>query len=206
MSQSAVAGFVAVSLAVIVVPGPSVIFAVSRALVAGRRQALLTVLGNASGLFVQVAVIALGLGMVVTGWAFVGTALKLGGAAYLVWLGLATIRDRHVGRGNISDTTSPRTATPWRDGFVVGVSNPKSFVLLAALLPRYAEPDAGPLAAQMLLLGVIFCAIAIVSDGAWAVGAAHARRWLVDQPQRLAWTSVAGGLVLVALGLLLATS
>lgn len=204
MSQTAVAGFVAVALAVIVVPGPSVIFAVSRALMVGRREALLTVLGNAAGLFVQVAVIAFGLGVIVTGSELARTVLKLAGASYLVWLGLATIRGRHAGRSAGADP--PPTATPWRDGFVVGITNPKTFVLLAALLPRYAEPSAGPVPVQMLLLGAIFCAIAIVSDGSWAMGAAQARRWLASDPRRLARASVAGGVVLIALGLFLAAS
>ena len=206
MSQTALAGFVAVSLAVIVVPGPSVIFAVSRALVVGRRQALLTVLGNATGLFVQVAVIAFGLGVIVDGSELARIVLKLAGASHLVWLGLAAIRGRHTGRDAGADRPPAASGTSWRDGFVVGVSNPKSLVLLAALLPRYAEPGAGSMPAQMLLLGALFCAIAIVSDGAWSVGAAEARRWLVDEPRRLAWASVAGGLALVGLGLFLALS
>ncbi len=206
MSHSAVLGFAAVSFAIIVVPGPSVLFAVSRAVVAGRRNALLTVLGNASGLFVQVVLVALGLGVIVTGSDAAYGVLKLAGATYLAWLGFDAIRHRHDAVRAVSRTAPAPTATPWRDGFVVGITNPKSVVFLAALLPAYVEPSVGLVPAQMILLGAVFCLIAILSDGAWAVAAARARRWLASDPRRLVWTSVAGGLVMIGLGLLLATS
>lgn len=203
MDQNAVAGFAAVSFAVIVVPGPSVVFATSRAIVAGRRNALLTVLGNASGVFVQVVVVAFGLSVIVTGSSLVSSLLKAVGAAYLVWLGVEAIRHRHpVARAAAG--TAASTARPWRDGFVVGLTNPKTLVFLAALLPRYVDPGAGTVAGQMLALGALFCLIALVSDGAWAMLAAQARAWLASEPGRLVRASVAGGLVMIVLGSLLA--
>ena len=83
---------------------------------------------------------------------------------------------------------------------MVGISNPKTMVFLAALLPRYVDPAAGLVPAQMILLGALFCAIAIVSDGTWAVLAARARRWLASDLRRLSWSAVAGGVVMIALG------
>lgn len=204
MTNSAVAGFAMVSLAVIVVPGPSVLFAVGRAIAAGRRNALLTVLGNASGVFVQILFIAVGLGVVVTGSDLAYTLLKTVGAAYLVWLGLDAIRHRHHAAAAAVDAVSVGSMTrPWRDGFVVGITNPKTAVFLAALLPQYVDPGMGMVPAQMVALGTLFCAIAIASDGAWALLAARARRWLASDPRRLRWCAVAGGTVMVALGLLL---
>jgi len=203
MSQAAVLGFAAVSLAVIAVPGPSVLFAVSRAIASGRRVALLTVLGNASGLFVQVLFVVFGLGVVVTSSDLAYAALKLTGATYLVWLGIGAVRRRHDAARVAHAGTPTTAATPWRDGFVMGVSNPKSVVFLAALLPQYVDPAAGFVPAQMVVLGGLFCLIAIVSDGAWAVLAARARLWLASDSRRLVWTSVAGGLMMVGLGLLL---
>ncbi len=205
MTQSGVLGFAAISLAVIIVPGPSVLFAVSRAVVAGRRDALLTVLGNASGVFVQIIFIAFGLGVIVTGSETAYTLLKTAGAAYLVWLGIDAVRHRHAAARSIG-TVATSTATPWRDGFVVGVTNPKTVVFLAALLPQYIDPGAGLVPAQMMVLGALFCVIAIVSDGAWAVLAARARSWLASDTRRLTLASAAGGLLMVALGLLLVTS
>lgn len=203
MNPSAMVGFAAVSFAIIVVPGPSVLFAVSRAIAAGRRSALLTVLGNASGLFVQVLAVALGLGAVVAGSDATYTMLKVAGAAYLAWLGVDAIRHRQAAVGAVDGPVASPIARPWRAGFVVGLTNPKSIVFLAALLPQWVDPAAGAAAAQMVALGMLFCAIAVVSDGAWAIVAARARLWLASDPRRLTWTSVAGGLVMVGLGLLL---
>lgn len=205
MSPTAALGFAAVSFAIIVVPGPSVLFAISRAVVAGRRVALLTVLGNASGLFVQVVVVALGLSVIVTGSDAAYAVLKLAGAAYLAWLGIGAIRHRHDAARAIDSTAPAGSARPWRDGFVVGVTNPKSVVFLAALLPGYVEPARGFVPAQMIALGAVFCAIAILSDGAWAVAAARARRWFASDPRRLTWSSVAGGVVMIGLAVLLAS-
>lgn len=206
MSHSAILGFAAVSLAVIAVPGPSVLFAVGRAIASGRRVALLTVLGNASGLFVQVVFVAFGLGVIVTGSDLAYAVLKLAGALYLIRLGIEAIRHRHDAARAVHVRVPTTAARPWRDGFVVGVSNPKSVIFLAALLPQYVDPASGIVAGQMVVLGGLFCLIAIASDSLWAVLAARARLWFARDPRRLTWTAVAGGVVMVALGLLLLAS
>ncbi|MEA2025150.1 MAG: LysE family translocator, partial [Chloroflexota bacterium] len=151
MSQSMVLGFAAVSFAIIVVPGPSVLFAISRAIVGGRRHALLTVLGNGVGLFVQVVCVAVGLGVIVTGSDEAYTILKLAGAAYLVWLGISAIRHRADSARVLESATPERSSAPLRDGFVIGVTNPKSMVFLAALLPQYVNAAIGMVTAQMVL-------------------------------------------------------
>ncbi|MEX1294698.1 MAG: LysE family translocator [Candidatus Limnocylindrales bacterium] len=202
VSQAAFLGFMAVSVAVIIVPGPSVVFAVGRALTVGRRDALLTVLGNASGIFVQVLLVAFGLGVALAGSDLASGALKLVSAAYLTWLGVSAIRHRHSATAGL-ETTVRHGARPWRAGFIVGISNPKTLVLLATLLPGYVDLEAGLVIGQMLLLGALFCLTALVSDGAWATLAAGARPLLAGDPRRLAWASVAGGLLTIAVGLLL---
>jgi threonine/homoserine/homoserine lactone efflux protein len=209
MNESPVVGFALVSFAIIVIPGPSVLFAVSRAISDGRRRALLIVLGNAAGLFAQVVVVALGLGVVVSGSAEIYTALKLVGAAYLAWLGVDAIRHRERTTGGsaaVSAAVGDRSLPMLRDGFVVGASNPKSLVFLAALLPQYVQPAAGMAAAQLMLLGALFCVIAIICDSAWVMAASTARGWLGANGQRRRASSVASGLVMIALGALLLLS
>jgi len=206
MTDSPYLGFAAVSVAAAATPGPSVLFAISRAVVGGRRQALLTVLGNAGGLFAQVVLVAIGVGVVVSGSAEAYAVLRTIGAVYLLWLGVSAIRqrDRVASRGDSNTAAASHRSLPaLRDGFVVGVTNPKSIVILAALLPQYVEPAAGPALAQMVLLGGAFCAIAIVCDSAWVMVAGQARSWLGGSVGRLHAASVAAGLVMIVLGGLL---
>jgi threonine/homoserine/homoserine lactone efflux protein len=93
-----------------------------------------------------------------------------------------------------------------REGFVVGVTNPKAAVFFAAILPQFTEPSLGHVPLQMLVLGVVFMAIALVLDGAWALAAGTARERLVASPRRLEAIGGAGGVVLVGLGIGLAVS
>jgi threonine/homoserine/homoserine lactone efflux protein len=201
------AAFAALTFLMVVVPGPSVLFTISRALTVGRRDALLTVVGNAAGVYTQVVAIAFGLGALVTTSAAVFTAIKVAGAAYLVYLGVQAVRHRR----RLTDAmaaqvrgTPGRVGTVLRDGFVVGFANPKSIVFLAALLPQFVDPAAGPVPPQMLVLGLCLPAIALATDTAWALVAATARTWFARSPRRLELIGGTGGLVMIGLGTTLA--
>jgi threonine/homoserine/homoserine lactone efflux protein len=192
---------------IIVIPGPSVLFVISRGVVLGRRAALATVVGNCAGVYVQVAAVALGLGVVVERSAALYTAVKLAGAAYLVWLGVRTyVRRRSLAaslRGPVERTSDRRIL---REGFVVGVTNPKAAVFFAAILPQFTDPDLGHVPLQMLILGLVFTLIALVLDGIWALLAGTARDRLAASPRTLEAIGGAGGVVLVGLGVGLAVS
>jgi threonine/homoserine/homoserine lactone efflux protein len=200
--------FIPVAALVIAVPGPSVLFLLGRALSLGRRPALLTVLGNAAGTTVQVVAVAAGLGVVARSSVLVFTAIKLLGAAYLIYLGVEAIRHRRdlaaAMQGPPSILTSDRRV--FREGAVVGVTNPKTVVFMAAVLPQFTTTTGGaaPLPVQLLLLGLVFVAIAAVSDSVWAVTASGARRWLARSPRRISGIGVASGVVMMGLGARLA--
>jgi len=200
-----VIGFALLAFALIVVPGPSVLFVIGRALSVGRRAALATVVGNASGVYLQVAAVALGLGFVLARSATVFTVVKLLGAAYLAWLGIDAIRKRRA-LANALATAVPATSRrrAMRDGFVVGATNPKAAVFFAAVLPQFVDPARGAVPLQMLLLGLVFVAIALVSDSAWALAAGTARRWLTRSPRRQEALSAGGGVIMVVLAIELA--
>jgi threonine/homoserine/homoserine lactone efflux protein len=91
-----------------------------------------------------------------------------------------------------------------RDGIVVGLSNPKSIVFFAAVLPQFADPRAGHVPAQMLLLGAVFMAIAVLCDSTWALAAGTARAWFAASPRRLELVDGTGGLVMIGIGASLA--
>ena len=197
--------FVATAFALIVVPGPSVLFVISRGVALGRRAALATVVGNAAGVYVQVIAVAIGIGAVVERSAEVFTALKLAGAAYLVMLGVRALRDRRHLAETLRIPAVPRnTNRIVSEGFIVGVANPKAIVFFAAILPQFVDPALGHVPLQLLTLGLVFVAIALVSDGAWGLAAGTARTWLVRSPRRLEAIGGASGLVMIGLGLRLA--
>ncbi|MFZ2514121.1 MAG: LysE family translocator [Candidatus Lutibacillus vidarii] len=201
--------FVAASVVVVAVPGPSVLFTIGRALTAGVRVALLTVLGNGIGLAAQVLLVAAGLGGLVAASSTAYAAVKYVGAAYLIWLGLDAIRHRRDGlteADELAPTADAGRTTgdldALRTGVLVGVTNPKSIVFFAALLPQFVDPGAAaPQWAQLVILGMVFVLIALLGDSLWAVAAGSARGWFASSPQRLARLRGIGGLLICGLGI-----
>ncbi|MGW0822853.1 LysE family translocator [Streptomyces sp. NPDC002845] len=199
--------FAAMSFLLIVIPGPSVLFVIGRALAQGRRAAITTVAGNTMGAYALVVAVALGIGSVVERSVLVFTALKLTGAAYLVYLGVKAWRQRGALQASFTaDTpTYGNRRTLW-EGFAVGVANPKTIVFFAAVLPQFVDRDQGHVVLQMLLLGLVFNVIAIVSDSVWGVAAATARDWFARSPRRLSLVGGVGGLTMIGLGVTVAVT
>ncbi|MCT9083867.1 LysE family translocator [Streptomyces fulvoviolaceus] len=201
--------FAAMSFLLIVVPGPSVLFVIGRALAQGRRAALTTVVGNTVGAYVLIVAVAFGVGSIVERSVLVFTALKLAGAAYLVYLGVKAWRGRgslHAAfSGDDSAAAHGGLRTFW-EGFAVGVSNPKTIVFFAAVLPQFVDRAQGQVAAQMLLLGLVFNLIAVASDAAWGLVASGARHWFARSPRRLSLVGGVGGLTMIGLGVTVAAT
>ncbi|MFI8443850.1 LysE family translocator [Streptomyces rochei] len=210
VSPDRLLAFAALSLVIVLVPGPSVLFVVGRALSRGRRAALTTVAGNTLGAYLLVVAVALGGGSVVERSAVVFTALKLAGAAYLVHLGIRAWRERgRPGAEFAGGAATDGDREPWRtfrQGFVVGVTNPKTIVFFAAVLPQFADRDRGGVVVQMLVLGLAFNAIALACDSVWGLLAATARDWFARSPRRLSAVGGAGGLAMIGLGVTVAVT
>ena len=204
--------FVVASALFIQVPGPSLLFTIGRALTVGRRDALLSVVGNALGIVAQIVAIALGLGAVVSASATAYTAIKLVGAAYVVWLGVQAIRHRADARAALGAIDTPGAVTmrsmsarrSLRVGFFVGVTNPKTIVFFLAFLPHFVNDADGHAEAQLMLLGLVFGVMCVASDSLWALAAGKARDWFGRRPERLDALGVAGGTMMVGLGVSMA--
>jgi threonine/homoserine/homoserine lactone efflux protein len=149
--------------------------------------------------------VALGIGAVVAQSIVVFTIIKFAGAAYLVYLGVQAIRHRR-------HTAVTHEATPSRgsklrilaEGFVVGLTNPKSLVFFVAVLPQFVDYSGGWIPGQMFELGVVFLVIALASDSVWAVAAGTARGWFARSPKRVERLGAAGGVMMIGLGGVLA--
>lgn len=182
-------------------------FVVSRAIALGRRAALITVVGNAVGFYVQVLLVAIGLGAIVERSVALFTAIKFIGAAYLIWLGIQAIRHRKQLVEGFTDTATQRPPrSVFRDGFIVGIANPKTTVFFAAILPQYVSTDGAAPQAQMLVLGLVFVVIALVLDSAWGLAAGTARAWFTGSPRNLSRLSAIGGTAMIGLGIQLAVT
>jgi threonine/homoserine/homoserine lactone efflux protein len=199
--------FAGLAAVIVAIPGPSVLFTVSRALTGGRRTALLTVVGNEIGLLIQSAAVAFGIGELVERSAQVFTVIKLVGAAYLVYLGVQAVRHRRsLAEAIAGRTTAVQPLRALSDGLVVGTMNPKTIVFFVAVLPQFADRGAGQIPVQMLVLGAVFSTIALVLDSAWALGAGTAGQWLARSPRRLAAIGGTGGLAMIGIGVSLAAT
>jgi threonine/homoserine/homoserine lactone efflux protein len=193
----------------IAIPGPSVVFVIGRALSYGRGIALATVAGNSLGLLAIVVLVALGLGVIVQESVVVFTILKFAGAAYLVWLGVQAIRHRKgfdVSEAGEGMAPALSTAKAIRQGFIVGFSNPKAFMILGAVLPQFVDRGAGHVQVQMLLLGLLAFSIGVVSDSLWAVIASQLRSWFNASPKRGEAMGAIGGTSMIGLGIGLAVT
>lgn len=209
MRGSQLLAFLVAAEALLIVPGPSVLFVISRGVTYGRRAALATVAGNTAGTSVQAVAVAAGLGAVVATSTAVFTAMKLLGGGYLVWLGVRAWRDRR----DLADALRAGATVPvrstrqlLRDGFVVGATNPKTTLFFLAVLPQFVRADAAHPSLHLLVLGLLFCAMALVSDGLYGVVAGTVRSWLERRPRRVEAVGGAGEAVMVGLGVRLALS
>jgi threonine/homoserine/homoserine lactone efflux protein len=192
--------FALAGVVLVIVPGPSVLFIVGRALAHGRRAALTSVAGNTTGASLVVVLVALGLGTVAAQSATVFTVLKIAGAVYLVYLGVHTIRTRGDLVVALGQPTGPADRRMFWQGVVVGFTNPKVLIFFAAVLPQFVDTRAGSATTQMLVLGLLFALIAATLDSVWGLAAGTAREWFATSPARLRRMGGIGGVMMIMMG------
>jgi threonine/homoserine/homoserine lactone efflux protein len=187
-------------MVIILVPGPSVLFAIGRALVLGTRAALISVFGNALGVGLQILIVALGLGVLIQQSPDLFFVIKVAGALMIGYLGLKAIWQRKkLDASNAS--VSPSGKKVLSESIVVGITNAKTLVFFIAALPSFVDPLNGNPSAQMLVLGALFLIIGVTSDSVYAIAAGKARHWLGGSDKRLSNFRAIGGLALTLLGL-----
>ena len=177
--------FVVAALLLLLTPGPAVLYIVTRTLEQGRRAGLVSMLGVHVGTLVHVAAAAAGVSAVLATSATAFGVVKYVGAAYLVYLGVRRILDRRPVM-TAERTGAPRLRRAFVDGVVVNVLNPKTALFFLAFLPQFVDVARGAVGAQILGLGVLFVALGVITDGAYALTAGTAARWLRGRPRVLA--------------------
>jgi threonine/homoserine/homoserine lactone efflux protein len=206
ITTSQLVGFTLAALVIIVIPGPGVLFVVGRALSHGRRTAFATAAGHAAGNYVVAAGVAVGLGSLLQRSEQLFTVVKIAGALYLVFIGVQAFRHRNSLAAAIS-APADHASEGWRavrDGLIVGVTNPKTFILFGAILPQFVNRGAGHVPVQMLLLAIVSVCLGLVCDSAWGLAASGVRAWFARSPRRYALVGGAGGLAMIGVGVTIA--
>jgi threonine/homoserine/homoserine lactone efflux protein len=198
-SAGTLALFSLAALALIVVPGPAVLYIVAQSIDGGRTAGLLSALGVAVGGLVHATAAAIGLSALLLSSATAFTVVKLAGAAYLIGLGLYTLLVRKEDAAE-AVRRERRLRRSFVQGVVVNVLNPKTALFFIAFLPQFVDRDAGSVAVQLLVLGLVFVGLAVVSDSVWALAAGTAASRLRASPRFLAVRRYVSGSVFVGLG------
>jgi threonine/homoserine/homoserine lactone efflux protein len=191
--------FVAAALALLIVPGPAVLYVVTRSIHQGRRAGLASVLGIHVGTLVHITAATAGLSALILSSAVAFTAVKVAGAAYLIALGLWTLFGRH-GEVEIRVGGERRLRRVFAQGIVVNVLNPKTALFFLAFLPQFVDPNAGMPALQIAFLGVLFGSLGLVTDSIWALVAGTAGGLLRGSRRFLRTQRYVAGTVYIGLG------
>ena len=188
---------------IILAPGPTVLFVIARAISWGKAPAVASVLGNNIGAFLISLLIAFGLGPILQHSTLAFVSVQVAGGLYLIYLGIQAIRHSSIHAGDMKNVSGGRPSN-WqsaKDGFIVGILNPKVWVFFAAILPQFVDRKAGHVTGQLILMGAIFTFIAFFSDSTWGIVAGIIRNWLATETKRLVRMRITGGVVMVLLGI-----
>ncbi len=203
-APSTLALFAIAALTLLVLPGPSVLYIVTRSVEQGRRAGLISVLGIHTGTLVHIAAAASGLSALLLASATLFDIVKLAGAGYLIFLGISRLVKRVPLAARSLERASLRRV--YGQGFVVNVLNPKTALFFVAFFPQFVTDGHGPVAVQILVLGVVFVILGILSDSTYALVsgtlAGRLRARADGRGPRRQWS----GVVLVGLGIVAATT
>lgn len=194
--------YLVAAIVIILAPGPSVLFAIARAISWGRATAIATVAGNALGMFTLSVLVAFGLGPILQRSDLAFISVQVLGGLYLIYLGIDAIKHSKIQAQDMLNQgeVRPSNLRSIRDGFWVGALNPKGLVFFAAILPQFLDRDASNLTGQLLLMGATFAILAFIGDGTWGILAGTVRNAMAHSPNRLVIMRKVGGMVMILLG------
>jgi threonine/homoserine/homoserine lactone efflux protein len=203
-AASTIGLFAIAAIALLIIPGPSVLYVVTRSAEQGRRAGLVSVLGIHTGTLVHIAAAVTGLSALLLASATLFDVVKLAGAAYLVFLGVSRLVRRTAPEEHSIERASLRRV--YGQGFVVNLLNPKTALFFVAFFPQFVQDGHGPVALQILVLGAVFVLLGLLSDGTYALVsgtlATRLRARAAKRGPRRQWS----GLVLIGLGVFAATT
>ena len=198
--------FAGAAIALIVVPGPAVLYIVGRSVSQGRSHGLISALGVSTGVLFHTAAAALGVSVIVARSALAFSLLKYAGAAYLIFLGVQKIRRPSTLTAALADQKPLSMRRTYTQGLIVNILNPKTALFFLALLPQFVDTDRGPAAPQVVALGLLFAVLALISDSTWALVSSSVAGRLRRSDKALRRLDRGAGVVFIGLGVLAALS
>ena len=202
-SASTFTVFLLATLAILITPGPAVLYIVTRSIHQGRVAGVASVFGIAAGTVVHLAAAVFGLSALLVASPAAFSILKYAGAMYLIYLGLRTWMSRRSTEHGAAPAPD-RLRKIFAQGVVVNVLNPKTTLFFFAFLPQFVDPRRGPVAQQVLFFGTVLIVLAIITDGAYAFIAGDLGRLLQRHPGYWRRQPYIVGSIYVALGMLAA--
>jgi threonine/homoserine/homoserine lactone efflux protein len=204
VEPSTLATFSLGALALILVPGPNVMFIVTQSVSRGRQAGLVSALGVEIGSIIHVTAAVLGLSALLASSATAISVIKFGGAAYLVYLGVRVLTARSEPSAGVTVIQERQLSRLFLNGLLINVFNPKVALFFLAFLPQFVDPSRGSVPAQLLLLGFVFCCMGLCCDSIYALISGTGGAWLRGQGrfgryQRYFTAGVYFALALVAL-------
>jgi threonine/homoserine/homoserine lactone efflux protein len=205
LDQQLLVSFCLTAAVINIMPGPSVMFIVSRSLAVGR-PAVTAAAGNSMGSTFQGLLAALGVGSVISQSALLYDIITYGGAAYLVFIGVKTLLHPAISDNNAGSANRTGARREMRQGFLVGATNPKTIIFFAATLPQFVDPDRGNVLLQMLALLAVFGIMGLFTDTSWGFAGGTIRRWISSSPRCIERLIGAGGCCIIGVGSWMALS
>src|SRR3954452_23538141 len=175
---SALAAFALTALVLLLIPGPAVLYIVTQSVEHGRRAGLAATLGVHTGTLVHIAAAALGLSAILVSSSLAFGVVRLVGAAYLIYLGARTLLDRASRDAAAAAPRERRLGRIYRQGALVNVTNPKTALFFFAFLPQFVDPHGAAIPEQIVVLGLVFALLGLVTDGAYGLLAGSAAGWI----------------------------
>jgi threonine/homoserine/homoserine lactone efflux protein len=197
-STPTLASFALAATALILLPGPAMLFLVSRGIGQGRRLALASTLGIEAATATMVLLTAFGLSALISSSVIAFSVVKYAGAAYLVYLAVREFRSH--GHFSLASARAGNARRAFLDAYLVGISNPKTAVFFLAFFPQFIHADDGAVWSQVLVLGSVFTAIGLVLDSVYALSAGSVGNWLQRHPRALDRQKFVSGGIFLAMG------
>jgi threonine/homoserine/homoserine lactone efflux protein len=193
--------FIGAALVLLLIPGPAVLYIITRSVEQGRLAGFVSDLGIHAATLVHVLAAALGLSALLASSAMAFSVVKYAGAAYLIWLGIKKIFAASEAAGAGVVLVRYKYTQLFRDGFVVNLFNPKTALFFFAFLPQFVDVGRGHVPMQIVFLGLLFAALGLVTDGCYALVAGTAGHWLKHSRGYLAFERYISGTLFIGLGL-----